>query len=452
MWISITCRGTWEPQNNEQGISNDEIKNFYIRNSSTGMPLALVRYWIFKFIMKKEIIIIGGGVSGITTALTLQLLGYETICYAEYLVNENAPLDPRFASLYPAASIIPHSVQTKELDTLFPASLAIFKMLHRQGMNSMNVHRHYEVFEFPKDRPAYTNYLHNYTGIKKDEPATFPHRLNAPELYGWHFDCFVARWPAYMHQLYDLYKNAGGTIRQQKIGHHKISELPAAIIINCSGAWSNNIFKDNAAQEFIRGHLVYILDKKPVVTTKNEICSYNYTPAPSVYAKPDGSPSDVYFYPVGDKWILGGSRQAGVLDNAGQWKGKVHNDTIAINNLDVPRQILELNDDILKNTFGKTIASQSSAIYASMGYRFSRNDSKNGLRLEAAEEHGKKIIHNYGHGGAGVALSWGCALNVLKLITNETDNVFQAMPRQPSFTLLDNLQVKLQKVYLELLQ
>jgi D-amino-acid oxidase len=29
---------------------------------------------------------------------------------------------------------------------------------------------------------------------------------------------------------------------------------------------------------------------------------------------------------------------------------------------------------------------------------------------------GKKIIHNYGHGGAGVTLSWGCADEIVEMI------------------------------------
>jgi D-amino-acid oxidase len=29
---------------------------------------------------------------------------------------------------------------------------------------------------------------------------------------------------------------------------------------------------------------------------------------------------------------------------------------------------------------------------------------------------GKRIIHNYGHGGAGVTLSWGCADEIVEMI------------------------------------
>jgi D-amino-acid oxidase len=43
---------------------------------------------------------------------------------------------------------------------------------------------------------------------------------------------------------------------------------------------------------------------------------------------------------------------------------------------------------------------------------------KSGLRLERDRlRDGRSVIHNYGHGGAGFTLSWGCAREVLDLAT-----------------------------------
>src|SRR5215210_4814379 len=37
-------------------------------------------------------------------------------------------------------------------------------------------------------------------------------------------------------------------------------------------------------------------------------------------------------------------------------------------------------------------------------------------RLDAGTESGKFVVHNYGHGGAGITLSWGCAAKVRDII------------------------------------
>ena len=38
-------------------------------------------------------------------------------------------------------------------------------------------------------------------------------------------------------------------------------------------------------------------------------------------------------------------------------------------------------------------------------------------RLEAETVEGAVVVHNYGHGGEGVMLSWGCAAEAVDLLT-----------------------------------
>jgi D-amino-acid oxidase len=38
------------------------------------------------------------------------------------------------------------------------------------------------------------------------------------------------------------------------------------------------------------------------------------------------------------------------------------------------------------------------------------------VRVEAQTLGGARLVHNYGHGGTGVGLSWGCAREVVALV------------------------------------
>tara|TARA_R110002095_G_scaffold178067_1_gene155388 strand:+ start:262 stop:522 length:261 start_codon:yes stop_codon:yes gene_type:complete len=59
--------------------------------------------------MKKNVAVIGAGVSGITTAVLLQHLGFRVSIYSNKLPFTSEKT-PSFASRFPSASIIPHSV------------------------------------------------------------------------------------------------------------------------------------------------------------------------------------------------------------------------------------------------------------------------------------------------------------------------------------------------------
>lgn len=43
--------------------------------------------------------------------------------------------------------------------------------------------------------------------------------------------------------------------------------------------------------------------------------------------------------------------------------------------------------------------------------------SRTEVRLEAEKVEGRTVVHNYGHGGAGVTLSWGCAEEVVEIVS-----------------------------------
>jgi len=56
---------------------------------------------------------------------------------------------------------------------------------------------------------------------------------------------------------------------------------------------------------------------------------------------------------------------------------------------------------------------RSKIIGGTVGLRPSRSE----VRLEVEAIEGRAVVHNYGHGGAGVTLSWGCADEVVSLVS-----------------------------------
>jgi hypothetical protein len=64
------------------------------------------------------------------------------------------------------------------------------------------------------------------------------------------------------------------------------------------------------------------------------------------------------------------------------------------------------------------------AISPGVGFRFQRSGNSDSVRVACSRVHlgaEKYVLHNYGHGGSGFALSWGCAFDLLKLLDQMTD-------------------------------
>jgi D-amino-acid oxidase len=51
-----------------------------------------------------------------------------------------------------------------------------------------------------------------------------------------------------------------------------------------------------------------------------------------------------------------------------------------------------------------------------LGHRTGIRPQRPEIRLEHGELGGRHVVHNYGHSGAGVTLSWGCAESVLEIV------------------------------------
>ncbi len=371
---------------------------------------------------KPDILVLGAGASGITTALTLQLLGYKTrVIGAQFYPSseKNGAGNSLFASRYPAASIIPHSVKTDRMDVLYRDSQQIFRRLYRAGMDMLRKNTHYEWFGYPVSRPDYHQWVEDFSPIGEDKNELSHKVVGAgpdSRVNGWRFSCFFVDWPQYINQLYEWYEQSGGQFEQKRVTPHNIKSFDPHCIVNCTGAHSRELFEDKKDFCFLLGKTLVVEDALSPGQFES-IISYNYTPGAEVYSHSSGTPVDVYCYPRESGWVLGGSRLHGHLDEKGRWSGEQWTGRmLSIDQQQVPAPIFELNRNLISQIYDFDIGDYK--LRSKSGYRFMRDSQTNGLRLEKSREYGKHIFHNYGHGGGGVTLSWGCALQVARMVRN----------------------------------
>ena len=402
----------------------------------------------------RKIAVIGGGISGLTTAVLLQAFGYDTVVYARtrpaYAANAARP--PEFATPHAAASILPHSVASPNVARWTSVSQAFFRTLSFPGSCGVRSQVHYEIFEDPiLAAPAYAGSVENFhplTDAEVAEPCV-PRRTGAAATHGWKFDAFFCDAPEYLAYLSALYEACGGCMRVAPADGSLSAYLALDhdFYVNCAGVEAYALISDPgvadapASPDFeplvdpfpaklIRGHYLRLDIKQVPAGPHGRFFSYNYKPTADIYRTAAGAPADVYCYPRSDAWVLGGSRQEGRTDASGKWIGEqtIGEEIVFPRDnappLTVPSAILKLNSDILlRMTNGRLdierLVHDDPAIVApAIGYRFVRDSETDSVRIGCSRvAHGgmqKYILHNYGHGGSGFTLSWGCGLDIMR--------------------------------------
>lgn len=386
-----------------------------------------------------QIAVIGGGVIGITTALALELRGYDTQVYTKHIPYDDGPSDQPhgLASNYAAASVKPASIEG-DIEELLSESRRVFAGLCDAGTEGVVRHTHYVVSESPIDDPEHetADDFSRYRSLSRQERDRVPRLTD--DVFGWVSTVHVVEMPYYLPRLYDLYRAADGNVEQREIDTADLPELNAAVAVNCTGYWSRELFGDDQL-EALRGHLVFADTPGPVRHPDVGPFSYSYAASRTVPSSLEGK---VYAYPRVDALVLGGSWERGTPAPGDSWDrvddtGNVE-ETVEIDGTDVPRRILAVNREILETTVG--VDFDEFPLRADYGYRPYRCD---GVRIEWDDGYGTPVLHNYGHGGSGVALSWGSAMRaadrVAEAVKPRDGGIESVHPRYAVLELLENL-------------
>lgn len=361
----------------------------------------------------QKVTIIGGGVIGITTAIHLHRFGYQTelltLMRADKMMGV---LDvPEFASIFAPALIAPHSVKMEDLDEVFALSQAEFAKLEPMLGDAIRWQEHYELFaEKERPMPSYASLLKDAAPYGSSRKHQRFERALDHDISGWVAHYLFVETPVYLPFLYREYQMIGGKIREEQANRQTIASMQADVVINCTGLWSRELFNDPDLFP-VRGHLMLLHDA-PFPAGDTHLFSYNYTPPVTEY------PYDVYFFPRSATcplemrgWILGGSREEPLQNGSSFW----HAPEASYNVFEgIPEPVYTFNEKILRILLGR----HDIGDYERTGYVGYRPGRRGGVRIELTSEFGRPVIHNYGHGGAGVTLSWGCAEKVARLIAS----------------------------------
>ena len=225
-----------------------------------------------------------------------------------------------------------------------------------------------EVFTEPQPDPWYARHIRFYERVAPaDIPAGYVDAL--------HVELPLIHPARYMPYLLERYRALGGAIIRRKIATLAEISAPRNLLINCSGVWAQQLADDPA---------VYPLRGQTVVVAPLPVPNYL-----------DESDIDriAHIFHRGEDVILGG------LAEANRWELSPDPAQSAA--------ILERTAAIAPQLRGAKILAEQ------VGLRPGRHESPPGTRRSTPM--GSTVIHNYGHGGAGFTLSWGCADEVVTL-------------------------------------
>jgi D-amino-acid oxidase len=219
--------------------------------------------------------------------------------------------------------------------------------------------------------PAWSGLLSDLRVLDADElPAGFAS--------GWRYTAPAVNMPVYLEYLRRRYLGLGGSVTAGTVT--SLAAVPGNVVVNCTGIGARSLVPDPSVVP-VRGQ---------VVVAENPGISEFY-----IDHSDDGA-DYVYVFPHGDIVLLGGTAYEGAADLA-------------------PRP--EVSRRILADCAAAFPGLRGARV---LGERVGLRPVRPEVRLEAEElPDGRALWHNYGHGGAGVTLSWGCARELARLIPRQ---------------------------------
>lgn len=320
-----------------------------------------------------DAIVVGGGVSGLTTALCLAEAGYsvrvwtadqaaDTTSYAAGAIYSPFLLDDERASQWAQQTF-------HELKALAPQPGE--EATEDTGVTMVLGQ---EVSRGPAQAPDWATKVPEFRHCDAEElPAGFTH--------GWSYRVPLVDMPVYLQYLQTLLvEKHAGLVEQRRISTLDEPAAEADVVANCTGMGARELVPDPALRP-IRGELV--------VMSNPGIDRF-------VAEHSDTHRELTYLLPHRNVVVLGGTA-------------------------DEQRWDLEPDDKVAAGIIARCAEIEPRLHDATiLGHRVGIRPARNRVRAERTSLNGDGtvVLHNYGHGGSGVSISWGCARYVVGLLNS----------------------------------
>lgn len=308
-----------------------------------------------------KILVVGCGVIGLTTAIYLQAQQYQVSIITRDL--------PAQSTSFKAAAIwLPFKANPQKLVNQWSnRSYDYFEDLAKikgTGVSMID----FTVLAVDEQTPNWLDAVPE-NAVRKTTSAELPPNYQ----FGYVVHVPLIESPVYLDYLYKRFTQQGGQVVQQNIESLDTLLHPNQIIINCTGLGAKTLLNDDLLYP-IQGHLALVEKKAGIKCISDD----------------DGPNALAYVIPREDGIVIGGTAVEHAYDLTVDPK--------------VIQQIQENCQQIEPNIKGLPI------IKSMVGLRPARTS----IRLEREPQ--KNLIHNYGHGGSGYTVSWGCAHAVGELL------------------------------------
>jgi D-amino-acid oxidase len=313
----------------------------------------------------QQIVVIGAGVSGLTSALCLAEAGWPVRVWA-------AALPQQTTSVVAGAVWVPPRPAERAVSTLAWSehSLQVFGELADDPTTGVQLAPAMVVGELTADE-AMSSAANLIPDLHPADPGDFPEGFRA----GFRATMPMIDMPHYLDYLTQRLARAGCEIEMHPVQSLAEAAEAAPIVVNCAGLGAGVLAGDDTVRPLFGQHVVL---SNPGLR--------------QLFLEVGSDPEWTCYFPHPQRVVCGG------ISIPGRWDTTPEDD---------------LTDRILLRCRRiEPRLGEAEVIETITGLRPDRPS----VRLQAEPLGRARCIHNYGHSSNGVTLSWGCARDVVRLV------------------------------------